>query len=130
MQYYYEEVIICSKIIKNKYSDRKFLELRLYTEEYAELCQTSKVELFEKKINWWKPLTIFAKMSILYLWQGSENGSAICYWNIRLEVVELTNITSKISVTALSSHQTKLCTFIYKSMSKKENKRKYQKVEN
>ena len=33
-----------SKWIKSKYSDRKLLEMRLYTEEYLEPSQTTKVE--------------------------------------------------------------------------------------
>ena len=39
---------------------------------YSEPCQTSKMELFLKIINGRKPLTIFAKSSILDVWLGSE----------------------------------------------------------
>ena len=34
--------------------------------------QTSKMELFTKTVNGWKPLTIFAKRSILGVWLGFE----------------------------------------------------------
>ena len=34
--------------------------------------QTSKMELFAKIVNGWKPLFIFTKGSILDLWLGSE----------------------------------------------------------
>ena len=39
---------------------------------YSEPCQVSKLERFPKKVNGWKRLTIFAKHSILDVWQGSE----------------------------------------------------------
>ena len=35
-------------------------------------CQTSKTERFAKIVNVSKPLTIFAKYSILHVWQVSE----------------------------------------------------------
>ena len=38
---------------------------------YLEPCQTSKIECLTKKVNRFKPLTIFAKQSILDVWQGS-----------------------------------------------------------
>ena len=44
----------------------------IFLEAYSEACQTSKMELFAKTINGWKSLTIFAKISILDVWQGSE----------------------------------------------------------
>ena len=39
-------------------------------------CQTSKMKCFAKIVNGWKPLTIFAKRSILDTYQGSEYASA------------------------------------------------------
>ena len=39
---------------------------------YSELCQTLKMELVTKVDNVFKPLTIFAKRSILDIWQGSD----------------------------------------------------------
>ena len=41
---------------------------------YSEPCQTAKTELFAKVVNW-KPLIIFAKASILDVWQDSEYAS-------------------------------------------------------
>ena len=46
-------------------------------EAYLEPCQTSKMELFAKIVNDWKPLSIFAKRSILEFWPGSEYSSGI-----------------------------------------------------
>ena len=47
------------------------------TEAYSEHCQTSRMERFMKIVNGQKPLTIFAKCSILNVWQGSEYASAL-----------------------------------------------------
>ena len=44
---------------------------------YLEPYQTSKMELFAKTANAWKQLIIFAKCSILDVWQGSEYASAL-----------------------------------------------------
>ena len=41
-------------------------------EVYLEPCHTSKMDRFAKIVNSYKPLTIFAKRSILDIWQGSE----------------------------------------------------------
>ena len=41
----------------------------IWTETYSESYQASKMELFAKIVNGWKPLTIFAKSSILDVWQ-------------------------------------------------------------
>ena len=46
-------------------------------EAYSEPCQTSKMELFVKMINGWKPLTIFAKSSISDYCQCSEYASTL-----------------------------------------------------
>ena len=45
------------------------------SEAYSEPCQTSKMERFLKIFN---GLTIFAKHSILDIWQRSEHASGIC----------------------------------------------------
>ena len=41
-------------------------------EACEELCKVSKMESFAKIVNGFKPLTIFAKLSILDVWLGSE----------------------------------------------------------
>ena len=38
-------------------------------EGYPELCQTSKMESFTRKVNGFYPLTIFEKHPILEFWQ-------------------------------------------------------------
>ena len=47
---------------------------RCYTESYSEPKRTSKMDLLKKIINDWKPLTIFAKNSILDIRLGFEYG--------------------------------------------------------
>ena len=47
-----------------------------YSDAYSEHCLTSKMECFEKIIEGFEPLTIFAKRSNLNVWQGSEYASA------------------------------------------------------
>ena len=47
-----------------------------YSEAYSEHCQTFKIERFEKIVEDFELLTIFAKRSILDVWQGSEYASA------------------------------------------------------
>ena len=44
---------------------------------YLELCQTSKMECFTKKVNNFYSLTIFANHSILDVWQNSEYTSGL-----------------------------------------------------
>ena len=44
----------------------------LILEAYSEPCQVSKMEFSVKIVNNLKLLTIFAKNSILDIWQGSE----------------------------------------------------------
>ena len=46
-------------------------------EAYSEPCQTSKMGCFAKIVDGSKPLTIFAKRSILIVWQGPEHASDI-----------------------------------------------------
>ena len=44
----------------------------LILEVSSEPCQTSKMEFFVKIVNGLKPVVIFARKSILDIWQGSE----------------------------------------------------------
>ena len=44
----------------------------IVSEAYSETCQTSKMELFAKRVNGWLPLTFFAKNSISDPWRDSE----------------------------------------------------------
>ena len=67
----------CRKVKNNSliYSFHKFLEkIRkcIPAEAHSEPSQLSKKEYFAKIINGWKLSTIFAKNSILDVWQGSE----------------------------------------------------------
>ena len=43
-----------------------------FTEAHSEPSQTYKMERFAKIVNGFQPLPIFAKPSILEVWQGSE----------------------------------------------------------
>ena len=43
-----------------------------HLEVYSEPCQTSKIEHFVKIVNDFQPLSIFAKRSILDIWEGCE----------------------------------------------------------
>ena len=45
---------------------------RVASDEYSEPSRTSKLELFSKIVNGWKPLTIFAESFILDVRLGSE----------------------------------------------------------
>ena len=47
----------------------------LISKAYSEPCQTSKMGLFVKIVNDFMPLSIFAKFSVLYIWQDSEYSS-------------------------------------------------------
>ena len=42
-----------------------------------EAYQTSKMELFVKIVDGWRPLAIFAKSTIVDIWQGSEYASRV-----------------------------------------------------
>ena len=46
-------------------------------EAYSKTSQTSKIELFKKIVNGWKPLTIFAKSFILDVLLGSGHTFAV-----------------------------------------------------
>ena len=46
------------------------------TEPYSEPFQAFKMKFFAKTINVWRPLVIFAKNSILDVWDGFEYASA------------------------------------------------------
>ena len=47
------------------------------SEEYSEPCQTFKMEVFAKIVKGFSFFTIFAKNSILHVWQDSEFASAV-----------------------------------------------------
>ena len=49
---------------------------------HSEPCQTPKTELLVKIICSYKPFSIFAKRSILDVWQGSENAPILQYLTI------------------------------------------------
>ena len=55
-----------------------------FPETYSELSKTSSMELFEKIVKSWKPLTIFAKTSILDIWQDSDYASDFSLLNLIL----------------------------------------------
>ena len=50
-----------------KYS-RILGNIEIDAEAYSEPCQTTKMSIFTKIVNGWKPLTIFAKSSIFDIW--------------------------------------------------------------
>ena len=53
----------------------------------SEPSQTSKMDFFEKIINSWKPLTIFAKSTILEVWLSSAYVSG--QWSFCLQTKEV-----------------------------------------
>ena len=66
--------------LQKKFSTCKYLWchenaswLPLVSEAYSQSSKTSKMKLFAKIVNSWKPSTIFAKSSILDVWRGPEN---------------------------------------------------------
>ena len=62
-------------------------------EEYSEPYQTSKMEVFVKKVNVWKPLTNFAISSILAVWQSFDYAFRnVCRRDLRLKVTYTANI--------------------------------------
>ena len=50
---------------RNKTNIFTVIHSRQKPEAYSELCQTSKMDYFKKKVNGFYPLTIFAKHSLL-----------------------------------------------------------------
>ena len=71
----FEQVNVSWVMIKIKL--RLFLTILLVqkAEAYLKSCQTSRMELLVKIVNGWKPLSIFAKSSILDVWHGFEYAS-------------------------------------------------------
>ena len=55
----------------------KILSKACCSEVYSKHSQISNMMLFMKIVNSWKPLTIFAKSSIVDVWLGSEYTSAV-----------------------------------------------------
>ena len=64
-----------------------YLVYFIFPEAYLELCQTTKMERFAKKVQGFYPLVIFTKHSILDNWQGSEYVSGVGYFSSNAEVV-------------------------------------------
>ena len=60
-----------SKQIGNSYA--KIINTKVHSKP----CQTAEMELFAKIVKNEKPFTIFAKTSILDVWQGSEYASEL-----------------------------------------------------
>ena len=74
--------------LKNLYNSRKtsdvvqfFQNCRRISESnivaYPELRQTSQMELLAKVVNGFQPLTVFARNSVLDVWEGSEYASIL-----------------------------------------------------
>ena len=59
----------------HKWSSNRMQNITGSSEAYSEPCPTSKMELFVKTVHGWQPLIIFAKSSILQVWQGAEYAS-------------------------------------------------------
>ena len=49
-----------------------------------EPCQTSKMKCLTKKVNGFQPLSIYAKNSILDIWQGSDYVSGLLKLNSKI----------------------------------------------
>ena len=68
-----------SKLNKNPFLLFGDESARQISETYLESMQTSKVELFTKRVNGFKWLTVFAKTSILDICSGSKHASGYNY---------------------------------------------------
>ena len=56
---------------------------------YSDHCQISKMGCFEKIVDGFELLTIFAKRSMLGVWQGSDYGSAAdTYFHLGKKVMQ------------------------------------------
>ena len=63
-------------------------------ETYSNHCQISKIGCFEKVVDGFELLTIFAKCSNLDVWQGSEYGSAAnTYSNLWKKLMQLQELS-------------------------------------
>ena len=70
------------------------------SETYSEPSQTSKMELFVKIVKSWNPLSIFAKSSIIDVWQCSEDNSEFsCKWSHFWRGTDIPNTKLNESVT-------------------------------
>ena len=69
-RYYCVNPIALDPVNKKMYLTRRCINVFLScsAQTYSEPCQTSKTVLFAKLVSKWKPLTIFAKRSILDIW--------------------------------------------------------------
>ena len=71
---------ICSKLLSDPLYSKYHEEIGNFGKThkvYSAPCQTSKTGDFKKIVNGFQPLTIFAKSTILHVWQGFEHGSEI-----------------------------------------------------
>ena len=60
----------------------------------SDQCQISKIGCFEKVVDGFELLTIFAKRSILDIWHGSEYGSAVDnYSSLRKKLIRLQKLS-------------------------------------
>ena len=69
---------ICQNCVLKCQTYFTFLALtsNLPSVSYSETCQTCKMEYFAKIVNGFETLTIFAKRSVLDVWQGFEYASS------------------------------------------------------
>ena len=58
--------------------DENNLLLLHLSEAYSEHSQIIKIKLFANIVNSWKSLTVFAKNSVLDVWQSSEHTAGFC----------------------------------------------------
>ena len=66
-----------------------------YSETYSDQCQISNMESFAKLVDVFEQLTIFAKLSILDVWQGSECGfAADTYSSVGKKLMQLQELLS------------------------------------
>ena len=84
------------------------------SEPYLEPFQTSKILWSVKILNRWKPITIFAKHSILDIWQGSEytcvDVPGICCYENFIKNCKTTFLLQTPSESYLGPYQTERAT--------------------
>ena len=66
-----------NKWIINNYADNEVTS-KFTSQVQSRLIQTSKMKLFEEKINGWNMVTIIAKSFTPNVWQSSEYLSGLC----------------------------------------------------
>ena len=68
---------------------------RISPAAYSERSRTSKMELFSKKVNGYKPLTVLPKSSILDVVLGSEYASVLPFWKSIIFTPRICHISMK-----------------------------------